>query len=483
MIAYFPLVYPDELLYGWIARAYVKSGYPAYSYFAEEFFKRKMVTPDIEFLNEYTPAALSMLTKDITMDEVIKKHTMFPYYARFCTKDERLNAYEAALKTQIISYQIPKFRKHNGYFVKYCPICAKNDRQKHGEAYYHRIHQIDGIEICTVHKCKLLQTDVVIGKTTPKLFDAESNIPLSSEVISLENALEGQIADYVIAVFQADLDMDGDVAYGEYLHYKLAGTKYCSARGLVRNISLLLNDYLEYYKGYESNPIQRVSQMQQLFKNKRRNPLDICLLAYFLDISVDEIIKMRLPDISPTEWFDSEVTKLHEQGLKYPEIAKRLGGSYYNVKAIGEGRVDKLKNKTYIRRSTGGKVSRDWLQFDKDMLPEVKKAVYEIENQQESLPQNVSVAGIERELELTNGSLKKMPLCKAYIESHRLAQAELWAKKVVWAAKKVIADGDSFNWKHIRNYTNMRSKNFQQCKPYLDRYANEELAQHIKEIL
>ena len=36
--------------------------------------------------------------------------------------------------------------------------------------------------------------------------------------------------------------------------------------------------------------------------------------------------------------FDEEVHRLHEQGLNYMEISKRLGASYDVVKSIGEGR-------------------------------------------------------------------------------------------------------------------------------------------------
>lgn len=41
MITYFPEIYPDELLYSQLARCYVKTGYPAYIYMAEDFFQDK----------------------------------------------------------------------------------------------------------------------------------------------------------------------------------------------------------------------------------------------------------------------------------------------------------------------------------------------------------------------------------------------------------------------------------------------------------
>lgn len=83
MIAYFPTAYPDELLYSQLARYYTKSGYMAYAYAAEELYVSKIVRPDMEFVNVFTPDALRMISKDMTMEDVVMQHTMFPYYGRF----------------------------------------------------------------------------------------------------------------------------------------------------------------------------------------------------------------------------------------------------------------------------------------------------------------------------------------------------------------------------------------------------------------
>lgn len=483
MITYFPQVYPDELVYSWLARCYVKSGYPTYTYFAEDFFVNKSAIPDVEFLNEYTTAALEVISKVKPIENVLMEHTMFPYYARFITREEREKAYKNMLSNQASYYHIPRFKKKCGSFIKYCPLCANEDRVSYGEAYFHRIHQIDGIEICQRHKCKLLETEIIIGKTSPRIYNAEEKIPYEQEVIYSDNDLECRIADYVIAVFQADLQIENDIAYGEYLHYRLADTAYSSPRGLVRNISLMLNEYLDFYKGYEWNTIDKVSQMQQFFKNTRRNPLEICLLAYFLGIKVDELVNMRMPDISPTESYDNKILRLHEKGLKYTEIARIMGGSYDSVKLIGRGKANKLKDGVYIRNGVGGRKARDWMQFDKDTLPKVQELIFSIMNQTETIPNNASIAGIERKLGLKNGSMKKMPLCKSEIEKCRLSQEELWAKKVVWVVKKIKNEGQPLNWKRIREYTNMRNQNFQDCKQYLSAYAGEELATEISRLL
>lgn len=79
MIAYFPEIYPDELLYRQLARYFAHSGYMAYVCAAEDLFESRTVRPDIEFLNAYTRDALERITSEMPMETVIMRHTMFPY--------------------------------------------------------------------------------------------------------------------------------------------------------------------------------------------------------------------------------------------------------------------------------------------------------------------------------------------------------------------------------------------------------------------
>ena len=100
MIIYFPIAYSDELLYSRLARYYVKSGYLAYTYAAEDLFVSKTIRPDMEFVNAYTSDVLEMITKDMSMENVVWKHTMFPYYGRFLPMERRQRAFQALVSMQ-----------------------------------------------------------------------------------------------------------------------------------------------------------------------------------------------------------------------------------------------------------------------------------------------------------------------------------------------------------------------------------------------
>lgn len=52
-------------------------------------------------------------------------------------------------------------RGEGDLYLKYCPICADDDRRQYGEAYWHRVHQIRNMQICTKHNCRLVNSAVV----------------------------------------------------------------------------------------------------------------------------------------------------------------------------------------------------------------------------------------------------------------------------------------------------------------------------------
>lgn len=484
MISYFPEIYTDELLYSQLARCYVKAGYPAYIYMAEDFFQDKKARPDIEFINTFTSVALRIVAKETPIEDIVMKHTMFPCYGRFISKERRNKAYQALIGMRgNYNNLLPKVKSCQDRFLRYCPLCVKADRDKFGETYWHRNHQITGINICPIHKCYLKNSDVVISaKASPILHHAEGVISQNDNVELVQNDIEYELADYVAAVFQSDLDMDSDVGIGEFLHSRMIGTKYLSARGKKRYMELLYRDFISYYEKLPENRITELWQLQKIFTNDRSNFVDVCLLAYFLKVPVDDLVNMKVPNVPQDEVFDAEIKRLHEKGLKYPEIAKRLGMSYDFVKTIGNGRYGKYQHRKENPQK-GGVRARNWEQFDEEYLQLVKKAIQRTENDESSIPKKVTVIGIERDVGLPEGSLRKMPKCREEINNHSISQEQLWAKKVVWAVQKIQTEGQILNWKHIRNLTNMRNENFQACKPYLEMYADADMVERVKELL
>lgn len=487
MIAYFPTAYPDELLYSQLARYYTKSGYMAYTFAAEELFLSKTVRPDIDFINSYTPAAVQAIRRNMPMEAVIEKHTMFSCYGRFLPRDRRQKAFQALI-SMMGNYHnllpIPQSKNGKVRCLRYCPACVANDRDQYGEAYWHRIHQLIGIHVCPVHRCCLMDSSVMIsGKATPSLKTAEEMIPTSESCVFADNEIEIRVAVYMAAVFQADVDIDSCVTVGDFLHSQMANTQYRSVRGEQRNIALFHADFANYYRALSQNWFEELWQIQKVLTNDRVNFYEICLMAMFLGITADELVHMKLPEKRQQQIFDEKIYRLHEQGLNYLAIAKKLNAPYTTVKAIGERRYGTYHKPPKTPLKSGAKPQR-WQQIDEETLPLVKDAINQLQGDGITRPKKVNAFAVEKILHLSSKKISlHLPKCLAEIQRHEESQEKYWAREIVWAAHRIDDTGEILIWRKIRDLTNMRRRDFESCLPYISDYAGGELSEQILHLL
>ncbi len=341
MIGFFPEIYPDELIYSWFARYYQRSGYSAYLDAIRDLYDREIIRPDVELINALSEDAKTVLEGMLPLESMILSHTMFPYYARFLPVERRRRAYEG-MKSMAPNLHdllaIPNHSKKVVRMIRYCPICAVEDREWFGETYIHRSHQMMYVDICYRHRCYLEETVIPIsGKATPRLYVLETVIGEKEPRIA-KDPLEIKLAGYVTDTFQADLIIDNPVNVGDFLHSRMAGTAYRSIRGQQRNMQLLYADYCEFYRDHLKKGITELWQIQKVLNGYRYNTFEICQIAMFLGIKVAELVNMKLPKKKQEDLFDERIRELHDRGLKYPAIAKILGASVNVVKPIGEGR-------------------------------------------------------------------------------------------------------------------------------------------------
>lgn len=324
MITQFPGFYQDELVYSLLARYYSRTGYPRYIFAAEELLDRPNSRLDPEFVNGYTKEAMKAITRYIQREEVIQSHTMFPYYGRFLPWERRQKAFDSLVNMRGGHRNLLAMPKLRGKrYLRYCPECAKADRERYGETYWHRVHQIPELSICALHKCRLETSKVpVMGKGSPDLISAETEIGEVHIGVPCENETECSVAEYITQVFMTEVDMTSRVEAGEFLHAQMAGTPYRSIRGEQRNMVRFREDFLHFYRKMERNCFTEEWKMQKILNGYRYHPYEICLMALFLGITVTQLVKRMLPEYIPEQDFDKSVFWLREQGLKYTEIAK-----------------------------------------------------------------------------------------------------------------------------------------------------------------
>lgn len=467
MIAFFPEPYTDELLYSVLARYYVRSGYLAYSYVAEDIFSKKNVRPDTDFLNQYTENLLYRLEAIKPIESWLLENTMYPYYARFCPLERKIKAFEALTDmkgnyTNLLP--IPQSKTGTQRYLRYCPKCVSEDKKRYGETYWHRSHQMMFVDCCHEHGCKLIKSDVLIGgRASPDLVPAE--IASTNDETIACNEIEWRLSKYIYEVFSSKINFDNDVIVGAFLHSKLSGTSYLTIRGEKRNISLLQKDFSKYYTGFQDNYFQEIYQLQKVFTGASVNCYEVCMIAMFLGVSVYDITHMELPESKPHQVFDDKIFELHNQGFNYAQIARKLGASYDYVKVIGVGRS---KN-THPPKSNplkGGVKAKDYNSLDNDTLPMVKTLISGLKSSEER-PIKITRGLIARKLDIPYKQLDKMPLCLEEINRHYESQEQYWAREIMWAVDTIIKNDDTLNYKHIRDLTNLRRGDYERSILYI----------------
>lgn len=469
MIAFLPELYSDELVYSWLSRYYVKSGCLSFAYVVEDLYVHQYTRPDTEFLNEMKPDVMELIDRYCNIEQLVQRHTMFSSYGRFLPLERKQEAYEALLRmhgnfNNLLS--IPKNQRGTGRFLRYCPICAREDREQHGETYWHRIHQIEGIQICRRHGCYLCESKVSMDRQKKAGFwDAEMLIPQSETIQICRDRRKIVFTEYISQVFEAAMDFQGKISVADFLKLRLE--RYARTDS---GASLSLDNlYMDYQDFFGEDACMTKGQMQKILLGVRYHFSDICKLAMFAGISVEELT--AIPD----------TVKDSLRKPVYQQVAEELQVDYDLVCKIGEAVLKRYERKERIVQRR--KRTFAWEKMDAEMLPNVKKTVKRLYQTGEERPRRITVFLVQKEMGFPDKRFDKLPKCKAEILKYQETQKEYWARQAVWAYRKLLREGQPVNWTKIRRLTNMRNVDFQGCKAFLDNYGTSEEVKHLQGLI
>lgn len=343
MIAFFPEPYPDELAYSWFSRYHVRSGHMTFSTTAADLFVEYGKRPSIEFIIPLTDGAKVAIERYMPYGRFLEKHTMFPYYARFIPLERRLSAWELIQvgdRRFADALYITKSKAIQRTHVRYCPICARADRGQCGETYWHRSHQLPWVSVCPEHRCRLLNSSIsLVGAGHGfHMTTAEEIVPYDSSVDTAVSDLEWSIAQFVTQVFDADISLKNDVPVGKFIRSRLEGTKYTSLRGEQVFARLLFQDLQQYYGDLLPNTLSAWFHIQKVCCAQNFHTYDICLLALYLGIPIEDLLDMKLPELTLQQRFDARLRELRAQGLTQKQTAEVMGVSLDAIKGVEEKR-------------------------------------------------------------------------------------------------------------------------------------------------
>lgn len=345
MIVFFPELHEDELAYSWFSRYHVHSGHLAFSTTARDLYGDAQAIPSAEFLGAFSENVQRIIERHMPIQTFVEEHTMFPQYVRFLPVDRRKAALDYIMGRDI-RYNDAIYKRKGKPFMRYCPLCAAADRQRHGETYWHRKAQLAGVNICLEHRCRLENS--IVGLAVEglrfKLIHAELVIPQDTAADFRVSDQEYQAAEYVMQVFDAPMDYENDVLIGRFLRSRLEGTKYTSLRGEQVFARLLHEDLRDHYKDLLPPTLTEWYHTQKIFCAQTFHCYDICLMAKFLGITVEDLLNPTLPEFTLQQRFDAQLRLLRSQGMTQKAAAAIMGITEQTVKDLEEKRWKKRHN-------------------------------------------------------------------------------------------------------------------------------------------
>lgn len=306
MITCFPDFYPDEIFYSACARFSERMQYPDKRSIVQQLFSTGNAIASV-LLPSHLGNFIATLSDSYayTADFVIDHHTALPYYSVFLPA-ERLSRIRSDMvngdgrglymKAGLTAGRIPVPSR-----LRFCPLCAKEDKEQFGECYWHRLHQIPGVEVCPLHYVFMKESTVPTANNRIRhaFVAAESNIedllPESLDLTNRRDKTALHVAQDVRWLLeQKDLNM-GTTAFRDRYLTALATKGLATFSGTVRmaelsgkfkehhsleGLSLL---HCELQDNVEENWLTRILHTS----NEAQPPICYLLMINFLGYSLE----------------------------------------------------------------------------------------------------------------------------------------------------------------------------------------------------
>ena len=311
MTGFFPDPYPDELLYSVCARYSDLVQYPDKKGVILELFKTSNALTVIDL-----PTRLGNLVSFLplghryTVERLIDNHTLLPFYSLFhppkriiSLRKDMTIAHKVLPSGRLgmMANSVPSPER-----LRFCPLCTEDDERKFGETYWHRIHQVPGVEVCPVHAVFLENSNaqVLHRKTRHEFVSAQQAIySISARSLALSNpshvALLKIARDVAWLLNQQGLAPGLASLRNRYLHL-LADRELATYSGRVYTSRLL--DAFKFYYSEEllsllQCEIDQQSQHNWLFRLVRspksaQHPLHHLLLIQFLGHTTESFFQL-----------------------------------------------------------------------------------------------------------------------------------------------------------------------------------------------
>lgn len=271
MIPYLPEIYEDELFYSYLARINVHIGFTSIGKAKDCFYKARKYNIDTAYLGYLSDSFMEQLFQRYERKKILLEHTLFPFMSMFKTGKREL------MSDVYNGKPILLLPAEEMMYVRYCPICAKDDYEKYNESYFHTSHQVQ--TFCVKHYCKLLNTDIPLFRryADTKFIALEEIREQHNLKKEHPNVHQSRYEQFIQKAFKRSFDIDENIKNHPFEIYK---QRY--------DQSELLEDMTRYYsKNGIMNHIDSTSVLSYVIRGKITDTQKILQLAYFLNLDVN----------------------------------------------------------------------------------------------------------------------------------------------------------------------------------------------------
>lgn len=252
MLTFFVDPYEEEMISSLFARYHFYSGNSDKVDTLEELLGEREIRAFKIFPSKLKYLESQMDNPNYTSNYFIYKHTLFPLYSVFLSRNKHREVIDYMEEHKngrihlILGIAMSKVDIRNGY--KYCPLCVEDDIHRYGEAYFHRLHQMQGVLVCDKHGCKLYDyTDIYNASrefVRLKYDNISINKPTFYEKSINDNLIiVAKIAKYILNTEYLKFSREDII---ERIRKFLERRGYLSETGRVRQ-NKLIKDLNKYY--------------------------------------------------------------------------------------------------------------------------------------------------------------------------------------------------------------------------------------------
>lgn len=491
MINFLPQIYENELFYSIIARYRRMCGMVSKNALVRDIFGEL-----IPITSSYFPLHINQFidnlppTSKITVHEIIKNHTMFPFYTAFLSKEKTELIYEIMKDRgkrprnnieQLIGFGGSKVKRSN--YLRYCPICFKEDLNILGESYWRTNHQIVGSLYCLKH-CVLLKDSTVLSTGSCMQYvcadeqtcDGKVLIDAYPQNIKDSNTQYVKNAEELLHNENPRKDLD---FISRFYIDRLREKGLASNNGSLYMKEVLKQFLLYYPEQYlelmqSSVDVEKNTNWLRVFvrnnNEKNRSPLRHLLFVQFLNIDLATLFK---DDMVVGRKFDTKIHQpifnINERREKWLAVIQgNPGATRSELKEKGKGLhtwifmhdrewYDKVTPRNKPRKRCEDSI--DWEQRDIECLGFSKQAVHSI-LQREGKPTRITPFNIRSTLGFGNRfNNKKLIHTNQFMQEIKEDLEEFRVRKIKWAIDEMISKGEALTPYKVQLYAGFGGSN------------------------